>query len=79
MATSLCNHGKLRIAEQDFESAARDLERCVAIREKTIGRNHPYVAGALELYAQALNGLGRANEAIAMQQRAELIRESMGP
>ncbi len=50
------------------------LKRSLAIKEKTLGPEHPLVATSLENYAALLRKTGRSTEAIKMKARAKAIR-----
>ena len=49
-------------------------KRALAIREKVLGREHPYIAQSLENYAALLRKTRRGNEAVTMEARAKAIR-----
>jgi len=69
VATSLFNLAQLQIAEEDPVAARLSLERCLAIREVTLGSNHPYTVGTLSRYAEVLRQLGETDKALAIEQR----------
>ena len=49
-------------------------KRALAIKEKTLGPEHPHVAKALANYAALLRRTGRSTEAAKMEARAKAIR-----
>jgi len=74
VATSLVNRAKLRLATGDPAAALADAERGLAIRENVLGPAHPYVAGALDVYADALRQTGDEAGAAAAADRAAALR-----
>ena len=53
--------------------------RALAIRERTLGKDHPDVAQALHTLAACVAGAGRASEALPLQRRAvQLWERSLG-
>ena len=60
---------------QDHHAEAEPLhQRALAIREKTLGPEHPLVAQSLENYAAVLRKTGRDKRAAMMEARAKTIR-----
>ena len=55
--------------------ASRHCAGSLAIREKTLGPEHPDVAASLENYAKLLRKMKNAAEAVQMEARAKAIRE----
>ncbi len=49
-------------------------QRSLAIGEKALGTEHPYVAQSLENYAALLREIARADEAERMETHAKAIR-----
>jgi len=76
VATSLFNLARLQLAENDPGAASGSLSRCLAIREKTLGSEHPYVVSTMDLYGEVLRQLGENDRAIEIEQRALAIRDS---
>jgi hypothetical protein len=62
------NQGKYADAEPLYQ-------RALAIREETLGPDHPEVATILEKYASQLCKTGREMQARPMNARAQAIRE----
>ncbi len=63
------------VSAQDNQAEAESLfKRALAIREKTLGPDHPDVAASLESYATLLRKTHRASEAITMEKRARVIK-----
>jgi tetratricopeptide repeat protein len=63
------------VSAQDNRAEAESLfNRSLAIREKTLGPNHPDVAASLESYAILLRKTNRASEATGMEERARVIK-----
>ena len=52
-------------------------QRSLAIREKTLGPEHPSVALSLKNYADLLRETGRSEEAQEMEARAQAIRAKL--
>jgi tetratricopeptide (TPR) repeat protein len=69
------NLGKLLQDEGKFDEALAQHRRALAIREKLLGPEHPYVAKSLNNIANALYGQGKYDEALAQHRRALAIRE----
>ena len=49
-------------------------QRALAIKEKTLGPHHPDVAATLAKYAVLLHKMGREQEALSLEQRAQTIQ-----
>ena len=64
----------LRVAESRYSEAESLYERALAIREKTLGPEHPELATSLENYAALLRETARAEEAEMLEARAKAIR-----
>src|SRR6266567_3020464 len=67
-AFDLYQRGRYAEAEPLFE-------RALAIREKALGRDHPYIALSLNNLAELYGAQGRYTEAEPLHQRALAIRE----
>ncbi len=74
MATDLNNLAELYRAQGRYAEAEPLYKRSLAIREKTLGPEHPDTAQSLENYAALLRKTGRADEATEMEVRAKAIR-----
>jgi tetratricopeptide (TPR) repeat protein len=65
---------------RDGESAVRDVEAAMALKQKVLGREHPDAAiseGNLGIF---LHGMGREEEALAhMDHAMELLKRGLGP
>ncbi len=61
-------------AQSRYAKAEPLYKRSRAIREKTLGPEHPGVATSLENYAALLRQTARADEAERMEARAKAIR-----
>ncbi len=61
-------------AQGNYAAAEPLYLRSLAIREKALGPEHPYVALSLENYAVLLRGTGRPKKAAEMEARAKAIR-----
>ena len=61
-------------AQSHYAEAEPLHKRSLAIREKTLGPEHPGVATSLENYAALLRQTARADEAERMEARAKAIR-----
>jgi tetratricopeptide (TPR) repeat protein len=63
-----------------YEEATARNERAVALREKTLGTEHPGVAATLVNLANALTGMGRHEEARMQYDRAlPILEHALGP
>ncbi len=61
-------------AQGRYAEAEPLFKRSLAIREKSLGREHPDVATSLENYADLLGKTGRSDEAAKLEARAKAIR-----
>ncbi len=61
-------------AQGKYAEAEPLYKRSLAIREKTLGSEHPQVATSLENYAALLRKTGRGGEAAKLEARAKAIR-----
>ncbi len=66
--------GVLYKTQGRYAEAEPLLKRALAIREKTLGPEHPRVATTLENYAALLRKTGRTTEAAKLEARAKAIR-----
>ncbi|WP_426732679.1 tetratricopeptide repeat protein [Myxococcus faecalis] len=62
--------GLLRFRKGAYDAALEDLRAAVAIREKSLGAEHPLVAHPLSTVGIVLNAQGRYAEALASHERA---------
>jgi tetratricopeptide (TPR) repeat protein len=74
VATSLNNLAELFRDQGKYAKAEPLYQRSLAIREKTLGPEHSYVAQSLENYAALLRETGRDDRAAEMESRAKAIR-----
>ncbi len=74
MGTSLNNLASLYDAQGRYAEAEPLNKRALAILEKALGPEHPYVAQGLENYAALLRNIGHSVEANKMEARAKEIR-----
>ena len=74
MATSLNDLALLYKTQGMYAEAEPLHKRALAIREKALGPEHPYVAMSLENYASLLRQTGRVTEAEEMEAYAQAIR-----
>ncbi len=74
MAQSFNNQAGLYQAQGRYAEAEPLVKRALAIREKTLGVEHPEVAQSLENYAALLRKTGRDAEAAKLEARAGAIR-----
>ncbi len=68
------NLALLYYAQGQYSQAEPLYQRALAIREKTLGPEHPKLATSLENYAALLRKLDRTAEAESMEVRAKAIR-----
>ncbi len=71
---SLNNLAALYYAQSHYAQAEPLYKRSLAIREKALGAEPPYVAASLENYAALLRETGRPKKAAKMEGRAKSIR-----
>ncbi len=64
----------MQVARGRYTDAEPLHKRSLAIREKTLGPEHPDVATSLENYAALLRQTGRSNEAAELETRVKAIR-----
>jgi tetratricopeptide (TPR) repeat protein len=57
-----------------YEQAEPLYQRALAIWEKTLPPDHPYIALALENYADLLQKMSRIEESEALKERARAIK-----
>jgi eukaryotic-like serine/threonine-protein kinase len=69
----LQNHSAVLAEEGNFERALVLLEQGIALKEQSLGRDHPDVALSLQSLAWALTELGRPNEALPFADEAIAI------
>jgi len=74
VATSLNNLATFYCSQEQYTQAEPLLKRTLAIREKTLGPNHPDVAQSLENLASFYHYTRREEEAVAMEKLAASIR-----
>jgi tetratricopeptide (TPR) repeat protein len=60
----------------DYEVAAGLFERSIAMREKLLPAQHPELASSYERFAVLLKKMNKADEAAAMEKKAQAARES---
>ena len=65
--------------QNKYKEAANLLNDALAIREKTLGRDHPAVAATLNNLAVLYGKRGKYKEAEPLCKRALEIREKVGP
>ena len=75
MATSLNNLAELYETQAKYNQAEPLIKRSLAIREKSLGADHPDVAQSLENFAVLLKATHRDAEAERLLARAKAIRE----
>ena len=68
-ATILQNLGVLFKDQDDLVGAQPLYERALEIREKSFGRDHPSTKDSAHVAADALDALGRTDEAKALRER----------
>ncbi len=73
LVTSLNNLANLYRAQGKHSEVEPLLQRALAIYEKTLGPEHPYVALGLENYAAFLREMDRNAEADKLEERAQAI------
>ncbi len=61
-------------AQGRYAEAEPLYKRSLAIRENTLGAEHPDVAESLENYSALLRETGRGSEAVKLEARARAIR-----
>jgi tetratricopeptide (TPR) repeat protein len=74
-ATSLNNLAWLLQDQGDLAAARPLYERALAIREKALGPEHPYTKDTACVTAEALDALGRADQAAALRARYGVERD----
>ncbi len=74
MAASLSNLAILYHSEGDYAGAEPLYRRSLAIKEKALGPESPDVAEVLDSYGALLREIGRADEALELETRAQAIR-----
>ena len=74
-AVSLNNLGFLLLGQGDLAAARPLLERALAIREKVLGPNHRHTKDSARVTAEALDALGRADQAAALRARYGVERD----
>jgi tetratricopeptide (TPR) repeat protein len=74
-ATSLNNLAVLLQAQGDLAAARPLFERALAIREKVLGSTHPSTSASACVTAEALDALGRGNEAAALREKYAIAGE----
>jgi tetratricopeptide (TPR) repeat protein len=72
--TTLDNLAQLYPDQGLYQEAEPLYQRALAIREKTLPENHPWIALALEHYAGLLRQMNRPGEAAQLEARANAIR-----
>ena len=63
-------------AQDNYREAESLYARALAIDEKTLGPDHPYVLQILRNYSALLHKMGRPDEAAKMEARAAVIPKS---
>jgi len=76
MAACLGNLAELRLVQGRIEEAEPIARRCLGMRERSLGTNHPDVAETLRLVAAILRASGRDTEAEPLEARAGAILET---
>jgi Flp pilus assembly protein TadD len=80
LAVYLNQQGRMAIYAGDYTGAEPPIERALAIREKSLGPEHPDVAKSLNSLASIYDSQGKYAEAELLDKRALAIREkSLGP
>ncbi len=74
MAQTLNNLAALYYTKGKYVEAEPLYKRALAIVEKALGPEHPYVAKILANYAALLRKTGRGTEASKLEARAKAIR-----
>ena len=74
-ATSCHNLGLLYYRHSAYQDAEFLLKRALAIRENTLGPDHPLVALSLRSYALVLRKTGRSAQAKPLEKRGMTIRK----
>jgi hypothetical protein len=75
----LDEYARIYMVDGNYAQGQGILEQSVAVREETVGRIHPEVAGALETEAQLLRHYARDADAVDMEARAQDIRKKLEP
>ena len=68
------NFARLLLADGDAEEALRFSEVALSAHEKVLGRNHRWTKESACVAADALAGLGRAEEASALRGRYDVLQ-----
>lgn len=69
--------GMLYRDKQDFEKAKGYFQKCLKIKEKRFGLDHPKVGKALKEYAVLLRATGWESDAVEMEKRAQAIKDKV--
>ncbi len=76
MAATLYSLASVDRAQGRYAEAEPLYKRALAVREKELRPDHPFVATSLENYAALLRDVGRNAEADTLDARAKVIRSS---
>ena len=68
--------GAMAADQEKTDESVAHFEKAVALEEKSVGKDHPSVAGALENLGMAVIAQGHPDRAIELQTRALHIREA---
>jgi CHAT domain-containing protein len=80
IASPLSMLGKIKHARGHYEQAEIDLQRCLALREKDYGRDHPVTAQAIFALGKLAQDRGQLSAAVDYYQRAyQILARSRGP
>src|SRR5262249_30944559 len=79
VALALGNLGTVALDRHQYDQAARQCERGVAIDEKVLGRDHPDLAFVLGCLGEARLGAGDARAAVEALERAASLSAHADP
>jgi tetratricopeptide (TPR) repeat protein len=77
VATTILGLGEVAEADGDFDRARAFYRETVAIRRRSLGSDHPFLAEALADYARALMRTGNMGDAVEASLEAESIRRAL--